>query len=70
MLDSPYWVGFSAESWGRSWGFDVEVDEEHGGGGSSTKKRKKKEPIKSRDDRDLLEMLSIIMTTGIIHNVY
>jgi hypothetical protein len=27
MVDSPYWLGFSADSWGTSWGANVEVEE-------------------------------------------
>ena len=32
MDNSPYWLGYSAESWGKSWGFGIEVDEPITGG--------------------------------------
>ena len=69
LVGPQYWIGWEAFSWQTSWGYDENgevIEVEHGGGGGSSRKKKEK-PIKSRDSRDLMEMLSIIMTTGIIH---
>jgi hypothetical protein len=38
VYESPYWLGWSAGAWGKSWGYDadgglIEVEEYHGGGG-------------------------------------
>jgi hypothetical protein len=42
MAESPYWLGFSASSWGTSWGGDVTVEEhpERYGGGSGLGRRR------------------------------
>ena len=39
-------------------------------GGREGGKKSKSKPTASRDERDIVEMLSIIITTGIIHNGY
>ncbi len=62
---------FDPDSFGPSWGLTWEAaqDEEvlHGGGGGYLPKpTRKKQPIRNTQEKDLMEMLTIIMTTGIL----
>ena len=69
-LNDP-WSGSWGHAWAGSWGltFEAAQDEEvlHGGGsGSEEVKRKKKQPIRNTQEKDLMEVLTIIMATGIL----
>lgn len=71
MVESPFWLGYSSDSWGTSWGYDeegnpIEVEGGAGGGGRSGKKRSK-EPVRLTQEKDLMEMLTIVLTTGVLN---
>ena len=73
ILDAPYWIGWGAQAWGLSWGYDalgnaVEV-EEHGGGGGAPDDAKRKRETRKRNtqEKDLMEMLTIIMAAGVLN---
>lgn len=73
ILDAPYWIGWGALSWGLSWGYDalgneIEV-EAHGGGGGAPEPSKRKRETRKRNtqEKDLMEMLTVIMAAGVIN---
>jgi len=45
VMESLYWIGWAADSWGSSWGENVEVEERPGGGEVLPRKRVKLRPI-------------------------
>lgn len=51
-----YWVGWSAGSWGASWG-DIQVDEQHGSGGPDSNSRSSSKRQDALDESELLEHL-------------